>query len=784
MGLHTLSTKFFVCLCVSFCVLWKMHAFVARFEQSLEYSQHLLNEYNNMSTQQRTVNMKTHKGVDGSGVPGLSVFDIAFQVARTLHLIGSEKKNETVQAYQRCYVLRQKILRCTTRQGKKNPGNGQRPDTTESAPTAFGRTLLTSNSITGNLDGDDNDGMMSSPTHQLTFENERPSTTLGGSRAVGRGGREGRGRGGNPVHEQAHDLIEWLHDPRTWHERAMAMAKHHYWLPTIDLCRQCLKRLKTWENGGHEEKLNISKSVEWLMAQALYAINDLNGACEYGSHVVLLGTKSLALVNTVQQWNVEKSMQPKNEGNEKASMSKPYKPSRKKSPQKPLRKKKKTQPKPVNDNQPKQNTMSSSRAALLIQSRQRRNSATVRVQQKRNSKRKNQKNRKDPKQKKKQRPKSPLRPKTPVKPREPFDSDAASRHIQSMYRKRDARRHVNNKRKAKLLKEKRKQEEIEKKIAILKVQSLARRKAANQRVGQLRAVKLESDQQHAATLMQGMYRSKTARSKVAKIKAKNAYKDLMKKRKNKLLIHIESQNHLTATNGSPNSALTTPMFGVVRSPASFQRTFPSSPAFASPKKQLMLDKWHDKLKRVLVVKNNSPTKNMKTSIQMQTLVSSVATIANVYPEEACCALVDSKYRKHMGRWVTSTSTLLTKEQIDGVVADVSAKLKDPAYFNEIRTVCDVLDVKKYAKNGNSGSNGQRHLHPWCADQQKLQYEITVDQVLEAGNIEESDYIQWSSDGNEHLAIEEQDLLGELKQEGLSNRKSKCGGFAVDCNHCQ
>ena len=491
-----------------------MHAFVARFEQSLEYSQHLLNEYNNMSTQQRTANIKTNKGVDGSGVPGLSVFDIAFQVARTLHLIGSGKKNETVQAYQRCYVLRQKILRNTTRKDQKSPGNGHRPDTTESAPTVFGRTLLTSNSITGNLDGDDDGGMMSSPTHQLTFENERPSTTLGGSRAVGRGGK-----GGNPVHEQAHDLIEWLHDPRTWHERAMAMAKHHYWLPTIDLCRQCLKRLKTWENGGHEEKLNISKSVEWLMAQALYAINDLSGACEYGSHVVLLGTKSLALVNTVQQWNLEKSMQPKDEGNDGA-MSKPYKPSRKKSPQKPPRKTKKTQAKPVNDNRPKQDTMSSSRAALLIQSRQRRNSATARVQQKRNSKRRNQKNRKDMKQKK-QRPKSPLRPKTPVKPREPFDSEAASRHIQNMYRKRDARRQVNNKRKAKLLKEKRKQEEIEKKIAILKVQSMARRKAANQRVGQLRAVKLESDQQHAATLMQGMYRSKTARSKVAKIKAKH-----------------------------------------------------------------------------------------------------------------------------------------------------------------------------------------------------------------------------------------------------------------------
>ena len=54
----------------------------------------------------------------------------------------------------------------------------------------------------------------------------------------------------------------------------------------------------------------------------------------------------------------------------------------------------------------------------------------------------------------------------------------------------------------------------------------------------------------------------------------------------------------------------------------------------------------------------------------------------------------------------------------------------------------------------------------------MQYDITVDQVLEAGNIEELDYIQWSSDGNEHLAIEEQDLLGELEQEGLSNRKSK------------
>ena len=79
-------------------------------------------------------------------------------------------------------------------------------------------------------------------------------------------------------------------------------------------------------------------------------------------------------------------------------------------------------------------------------------------------------------------------------------------------------------------------------------------------------------------------------------------------------------------------------------------------------------------------------------------------------------------------------------------------------------------MKKYAKSSNAPhGGGDRHLHPWCADQQQLQYDITVDHVIAAGEIAEKDYIKWYSDGNEHNETEEKELLDELKQEGLSKR---------------
>tara|TARA_B110000208_G_scaffold150202_1_gene181381 strand:- start:490 stop:1185 length:696 start_codon:yes stop_codon:yes gene_type:complete len=152
---------------------------------------------------------------------------------------------------------------------------------------------------------------------------------------------------------------------------------------------------------------------------------------------------------------------------------------------------------------------------------------------------------------------------------------------------------------------------------------------------------------------------------------------------------------------------------------------------------------------------------------MQKLVSAVVDCANVFPEEACCALVDSKYRKHMARWVkmgtNSSSNLLSEHEIQNIAKDVTDRLNEPTYFNEIRTVCDILNIKKYAK----GMPG-RHLHPWCSTK-KDAYDITVDQVVAAGNITQPDFIQWSSDGNENNKIEEAELLSELQQEGLSNR---------------
>ena len=43
------------------------------FDHSLDYSQHLLNEYNNMTNHQREYNIKNNLGTDGSGIPGLSI---------------------------------------------------------------------------------------------------------------------------------------------------------------------------------------------------------------------------------------------------------------------------------------------------------------------------------------------------------------------------------------------------------------------------------------------------------------------------------------------------------------------------------------------------------------------------------------------------------------------------------------------------------------------------------------------------------------------------------------
>ena len=145
----------------------------------------------------------------------------------------------------------------------------------------------------------------------------------------------------------------------------------------------------------------------------------------------------------------------------------------------------------------------------------------------------------------------------------------------------------------------------------------------------------------------------------------------MIKRNKKLLIHIESQRSITSPNGTPTVS-SSPMFGIATTPM-----LPcSSPVFASPKRKVLIDKWHDKLKRVLSG-GQSPTKTLKSTIQMQNLVQQVSATANVFPEEACCALVDSKYRKHMSQWVASASSLLTPQDVAAIVKDISLKFKEP-----------------------------------------------------------------------------------------------------------
>jgi len=820
-------------------------------DHSLEYSTFLLKEYAKLAPEKR-------KRFE-IGVNGMTTLDVAFQVARTLHLIGPTRKTETAQAYQRCHTLQQRMVATGHAvaaygggddKGDDDDRGGRRPP---SAPTTFG----------------DARGGMPFESMSSIDDEDRPTTSqshLSGGHSLSSGTRSMTSsifssstlrKKKSVAYERAHVLIGWLHDPRTWLDRARSMVRQRFWLPALDLCRQALKRLKSWDGLGDQEcvpargnqmtleerKRGMRQEAEWMLAVSLYSLNNLEEACEHGGNVLLLGTTDLNMTLRIKQWSSEKGESEEERKRtlemKKGAAAKEEEKEREMKEMEKKRKKKGTRRKSrqgrfqtkTNEKNQKleeeeqsvppvyEMTEEQQQAAVKLQAVTRRRQSRFVVNRKRNQNatgemstlpesfplkerpgssetqnssrptttgevEEDEMDEEDEEDEEDERenervemeegeeevgkeeettPRPPSRPPTPPRPRTPKTPTTASRYIQNMYRMRDARRRVEDKRNQKRIEIDMKNLEIAKKGAATRLQAHARRRRDAQKVSYARAVKLEKDQQNAAVRMQGLFRSKTARQKVNRIKAKNAYKDLQKRRKKKLELHLLNQRQLSPI----PSPQTSPMFGIRKSPT-FQRT--SSFQFASPKKQQMIDKWHDKLKRCLVQSNGQTltvTGTTITSVQMQTLVAAVVEHCDVFPEEACCALVDSKHRKHMSRYVSSmsrTSHLLKSHEIERIVVDVAERIGEPEYFNEIRTVCDILDVKKYAKGNGSG----RHLHPWCSSN-KEEYDITIDQVIAAGDIAAPDFIQWASDGNEHNLVEEQELLGELRQEGLSNR---------------
>ena len=62
--------------------------------------------------------------------------------------------------------------------------------------------------------------------------------------------------------------------------------------------------------------------------------------------------------------------------------------------------------------------------------------------------------------------------------------------------------------------------------------------------------------------------------------------------------------------------------------------------FASPKRKQLLDRWHEKLVRIFQAPN---ARSSGIIAQMQVLTRTVASRASTFPEEACCALVDTEF---------------------------------------------------------------------------------------------------------------------------------------------